>query len=217
MPENTSLPHAPKRRIPSRMLAIAVVVAVLLGGSVWLLTAQASRPANVAGPAAPTAPSATPEPSSAAEPGSTAAPAPEATDEHLTENTADVVLADYFEAMDALKPDTDLDGIAAVVTGDALAEVEAQQLEFESRGWSLTGSTRFEDVSVVEADLESDRPTATVSVCVDSSDVQLMDEDNSPVSTATDESRRAINLYSLAYTDGAWRVTSHTFPDDPQC
>ncbi len=209
MPEN--MPEKPKRRLPVRSLSIAAAITLLVGGSVGLLAAQTPRTDHVAG-IAPSAP-----PSSTPTPAPTAEPAPEATDEDLTEKTVDIVLADYFEAMDALKPDTEVGTVSSLVTGDALAEVEAQVIEFESRDWSLEGETRYEDVKVLEADLEAKTPTATVSVCVDSSDVTLVSSDGSPVVADAAETRRAINIYSLAYTDGAWRVTSHSFPDDPQC
>jgi predicted lipid-binding transport protein (Tim44 family) len=208
---NSPLPAAPKRPARLRLLAIVTAALLLLGAGVWLLTSQAPRPANSAGGAPTGAASAAPAPAP------TFSPAPEAASEDLTEDTADIVLADYFEAMDALQADTDVDSIAPLVTGDALDEVESQLIEFESRNWSLEGQTRYEDLQVLEADLDAETPTATVSVCVDSSDVILVSADGSPVVDDPADVRRAINLYDLAYTDGAWRVTSHTFPNDPQC
>jgi predicted lipid-binding transport protein (Tim44 family) len=207
---NSSLPAAPKRPARLRLLAIVTAALVLLGGGVWLLTSQV-RPVNSAGGAPTGGASAAPTPAP------TFSPAPEAASEDLTEDTADIVLADYFEAMDALEADTDVESIAPLVTGDALDEVESQLIEFESRDWSLEGETRYEDVQVLEADLDAETPTATVSVCVDSSDVTLVSADGSPVVDDPADVRRAINIYDLVYTDGAWRVTSHTFPNDPQC
>jgi predicted lipid-binding transport protein (Tim44 family) len=211
MPENSPLTKTPKHRRTVRSLAIAAAVTVMLGGTVGVLAAQAPRTDDAARPAATATPSAVPTPDV------TRSPAPEAASEDLTEDTADIVLADYFEAMDALEADTDVETIAPLVTGDALDEVESQLIEFESRNWSLEGETRYEDLQVLEADLDAETPTATVSVCVDSSDVTLVSADGSPVVDDPADVRRAINIYELAYTDGAWRVTSHTFPNDPQC
>jgi hypothetical protein len=211
MPDETLLPESQKRRFPLLVIALVLAVLAVLAASVWLLNAQAPGSADGAGPATPAAggPTATSSP--------TAAPAPEPVSGDLDENTAEVLLANYFQAADTLTAGDDLGDLSTVVAGAALDELEAHLMELESREWSIRGETRYEDIEILEADLGADTPTALVSVCVDSSDVTLVAKDGSPVGPEAEGERRATNLYSFAHTDGAWRVVSHTFPDDPQC
>jgi hypothetical protein len=213
MPDELSLPTSRKRRFPVLVLAVVLAAIAVLVAAIWLLTGQGSRPADVAGAATaePGAPTSTPDPTASP------APAPTPVTGDLDEDTADVVLANYFQALDTLTEDDDLGDLTTVVAGSAFDELEAQLMEFETREWTITGETRYEDVEIVEADLGSKTPTAILSVCVDSSDVTIVASDGSPVVPAAAGERRALNLYSLTHTDGAWRVVSHSFPDDPQC
>jgi hypothetical protein len=202
-----------------RTLRRALIAAggLLLGaaGSVALVMAVSSGPA--ADTAAPPSTAPTAEASATPTPGpSSPAAAGDTPDEAIQADTAEVVLADYFETVNALTEPAGLDAASAVATGAALAEIEAQLLEFEVQGWSLKGEPRFEDVTVLTSDLDGTPPTAAVSVCVDSTDVRLLQSDGSPVASV-DGPRRAVNIYTLAFEDGAWRVLDHTFPDDPTC
>jgi hypothetical protein len=183
--------------------SVAVVLAVNGGPS----ETAAARPSGTPAPAASAEP--TPAPSSPAD-------ADDATGAILEADAAETVLTDYFETVNALSEPADLEAASAVATGAALAEIEAQLLEFEVQEWSLQGEPRFEDITVLKSDLEGAPPTATVSVCVDSTDVKLLQSDGSPVASI-EGPRRAVNLYTLAFEDDAWRVLDHTFPDDPTC
>jgi hypothetical protein len=194
------------------VLAVVIAAIAVAVSAIWLLTSLGSGPETTgASTAEPGAPESTPAPTK------TPAPTPEPVTGDLDESSADVVLANYFDAVDTLTEDDDLNNLTTVVSGNAFDELQAQLLEFESREWTVTGETRYEDVKILESDLEAKTPTALVSVCVDSSDVTVVGTDGKPVGPKPVGERRAINLYSLTYTDDAWRIVSHSFPDNPQC
>jgi hypothetical protein len=206
------------RRTLRRALIAAGGLILGAAGSAAIVLAVSGGPAAdpAAGPAAgpsgsPTASGTpTPRPSAPAE-----AEAPSG--DTLEQDTAEIVLAEYFDTVGTLSAPDDLEVASAVATGAALDEIESRLLEFEVQEWTLRGDTRLEDVTVLESDLDGTPPTATVSVCVDSSDVELLNTDGSAVPKVEGVSRRAINIYTLAFADDAWRVLDHTFPDDPTC
>lgn len=106
---------------------------------------------------------------------------------------------------------------SAIATGSALGELTAQFEEFQDNNWTLKGSPELavkgiEDLAVDGAALRR------VSICVDSSAVELKDQDGLVlVAAAAPGTRTALNFYDLQEQNGTWLVVSHSFPDDPTC
>lgn len=143
-------------------------------------------------------------------------PAPSAKADASVENLQAAVVG-FVDAVDSVSADSDPAAFADVVSGAARDELEAQQLEFAANGWSLTGDTKVDGVSVLASDPAGNPPSARVQACVDSSAVVVVDADGKPVPSNPDAVRRALNIYDLNFVDGVWRVVSHSFPDDPTC
>jgi len=191
-------PDAPGASGLSRALWATLVVALALLGIAVALAS--TRPSTDAADAPASAPSSVPTPTATdpAVPAST-----------LTTTVADTTVASFLAAVATVQPAD----FAKVASGAILEELQNDAQELEANGWSRTGVAEVDGVTVLESD--DAKGTATVEACVDSSDVATLDQNGdrlNPEGTA-----RALNLYSLARTDGAWRVVSRTFPDDTAC
>jgi hypothetical protein len=136
--------------------------------------------------------------------------------DQITASTAEDSLGSFLRAASSavLVADSEItDELTSVAAGAMLDEIEAQKMELEANGWSITGTPRL--VSAVVTDATSD--TATVTACIDSSDVATLDAQGTPIASSDDSPRRATNIYTLDHHDGTWRVVARTFPNNPDC
>lgn len=185
----------------STVVAACVVAALLTGSPRAASTVAASTPSAAPRPAA----SATPPPKA------------KVTSSRLTTTSASTVVGTYVAAVDRLTPASTPASIESVVSGKAMDEIQAQQLEFHTNGWSVKGDARVTGVTVLKTATHNGVKTAEVQACVDSSKVQLVTSAGKPVFPPTSASRRALNLYDLQYVSGGWRIVRHSFPTDPTC
>ena len=175
-------------------------------------------PTDPGGPTPSDPPSAAPSnpPSSNAPPD---APGP-AADGELDEDSATEVIstaietpldsADTADALDVALADIAVEGYAA--------ELESQWLELTSQGWSQTGSPQVESLEIISLETESDPVAAQVVACIDSSDVITVDASGAPIGDSSATSPRALHHFTMVQgEDGIWRISSHSFPDDPSC
>lgn len=117
---------------------------------------------------------------------------------------------DTHDALDIALADIAVEGYAA--------ELEAQWLELTSQGWSQSGSPHVESLEIVALDSDSDPATSEVIACIDSSDVVTVDAEGAPIGDPAASSPRALHLFTMVQgDDGIWRVSSHSFPNDPSC
>lgn len=185
----------------STVVAACIVAAVLTGTPHPASTTAASTPG------------ATPRPVASASP----LPAATVTSSRLTTTSASTVVGTYVAAVDRLTPTSTTAALASVVSGKAMDEIQAQQLEFQSNGWSVTGKAEVSAVTVLHTATHGTVKTAEVQACIDSSHVRLVTAKGEPVFPPSSASRRALNLYDLQYVSGGWRIVRHTFPTDPTC
>lgn len=101
--------------------------------------------------------------------------------------------------------------------GAALQEVLASLAEFEHQGWEQRGAPVVVG-DPVSAPLPTDDGEAVrVTVCLDSSEVTVVDRDGVVVS-GKQKGRKALHNYDLFRQPGqSWQVVQHGFPDDPTC
>lgn len=113
----------------------------------------------------------------------------------------------------------DLDAeLKNVAVGSYSAELQAQWQEYTSQGWTVSGSPTVESAKISRLDADADPPTAEVVACVDSSDVVVKDAEGRPVGGTSAMSPRALHQYTLVQgDDGVWRISAHSFPNDPTC
>jgi len=201
-----------------RLIAVTVAAAAVVTGVVVAAELpRAQHPAPVA--AGAPSPHPTSAPSSRPTAGPTPAPssAPGLAADTLTPKAATAVVASFATAVDHLSPTSGTAALDKVVTGAALQEVQAQQLEFKTNGWTATGTTRVTGVKVLRDTTVQRTRTVEVQACVDSSKVRLLNASGKPAFAGTPTMQRALNLYTLQLGTGGWRIVRHSFPTDPTC
>jgi hypothetical protein len=135
-------------------------------------------------------------------------------DDTAAELVEPVVRADALLLSDPVALDTD--GLASLAADEALLQVRATALEYEVLGWRQVGTPVVAFARVLEAELEADPPRVRVEVCLDHTDVDVVDDaGNSVVDPSA--SRRALNLFGLERRDGVWVVVDRDLPVDTDC
>lgn len=124
--------------------------------------------------------------------------------------TAPLTEADTADALATDLADVAVDGYAS--------ELEAQWLELTSQGWSVTGTPTIASTDVTDVDSSADPVTAQVLACIDSSGVAIVDADGEPVGNRSAAMPRALHSFTMIQdADGTWRISDHSFPDNPSC
>ena len=103
--------------------------------------------------------------------------------------------------------------LSSVLTGSALEEFDAQALEWTRDGTHTTGSPTLEDVHIISDDAAGN---ITVSACVDSSSVRVLNDAGTALTDDTTMTR-ALTYFLFVKDGGAWKLSGFSFPDDPTC
>ena len=103
--------------------------------------------------------------------------------------------------------------LSSVLTESALEEFDAQALEWSRDGTHAEGTPTLENPQIISDDGAGN---VTVSVCVDSSSVRLL---NDAGTALTDETRmtRALTYFQFVKDGETWKLSGFSFPDDPTC
>ena len=103
--------------------------------------------------------------------------------------------------------------LSSVLTESALDEFDAQALEWSRDGTHAEGTPTLENPQIISDDGAGN---VTVSVCVDSSSVRLL---NDAGTALTDETRmtRALTYFQFVKEGENWKLAGFSFPDDPTC
>lgn len=103
--------------------------------------------------------------------------------------------------------------LSSVLTESALEEFDAQALEWSRDGTHAEGTPTLENPQIISDDGAGN---VTVSVCVDSSSVRLL---NDAGTALTDETRmtRALTYFQFVKEEENWKLAGFSFPDDPTC
>jgi hypothetical protein len=196
-------------RTPHHLLAVVVCGVLLIGALVVGISLQFSRAVNPLAASVHRLSSHTPGPSAAA---SASFP--------ITQQTATTTVGMFLHQLAQVTPATQdvKAALASVATGAIIDAIQNQQQELKSNGWTQRGTAIVTSASITARDLTKAAPTATVSACIDSSDVITLDSTGKPITGAgSPTTNRAINIYGLQQVDGRWMVVSQTFPDNPTC
>jgi len=113
----------------------------------------------------------------------------------------------------------DLQELLKNIAVDAYAEeLEAQWQELISQGWTISGTPTLVTAEVTSLDADAQVPHATVTACVDSSEVVISDAAGDRIGDPAAMTPRALHLFALLQgEDGVWRISEHSFPNDPNC
>lgn len=203
-------PADAKRRRTALWIAIAAVIIIAGGTIAAFALSSAGGGGSTPGAASPT-------------PTVTATPAPAGPPTEAGELDDDDALATIELALAApigsVGTSADLEALLKDVAVDAYAaELEAQWQELISQGWSIEGTPTLVSSEVTSLDSGSDPPTAAISACIDSSAVKMLDADGKQIGDDSATMPRALHLFTLVQgSDDIWRISSHSFPNDPTC
>ena len=103
--------------------------------------------------------------------------------------------------------------LSSVLTASALEEFDAQTLEWTRDGTHATGTPTLEDVHIISDDGAGN---ITVSACVDSSNVRVLNDAGTALTDDTTMTR-ALTYFEFVNDGGAWKLSGFSFPDDPTC
>lgn len=103
--------------------------------------------------------------------------------------------------------------LSSVLTASALEEFDAQALEWTRDGTHATGTPTLEDVHIISDDGAGN---ITVSACVDSSNVRVLNDAGTALTDDTTMTR-ALTYFQFVKDGQNWKLSGVSFPDDPTC
>lgn len=103
--------------------------------------------------------------------------------------------------------------LSSVLTDSALEEFDAQALEWTRDGTHATGTPTLEDVHIISDDGAGN---ITVSACVDSSNVRVLNDAGTALTDDTTMTR-ALTYFQFVKDGETWKLSGFSFPDDPTC
>ena len=103
--------------------------------------------------------------------------------------------------------------LSSVLTASALEEFDAQALEWTRDGTHATGTPTLEDVHIISDDGAGN---ITVSACVDSSNVRVLNDAGTALTDDTTMTR-ALTYFQCVKDGETWKLSGFSFPDDPTC
>ncbi|MFC8302318.1 hypothetical protein ACFUCV_01380 [Specibacter sp. NPDC057265] len=232
-PTHSSNQQPPRSR-SARIIAPAVIV-LAAGALVFATMGQGSgteAPTTPSAPAPGSATAAAPAPAAAtsaapttAAPATSAAPAapgatvpPSAIDNAAVTPPVKTAVASFITGTGQITAAPAAVDFAAVAHGSALGELEAQQQEFASNGWQLSGTVNVFGAASTSTETRDGAEAVLVTVCLDSSSVAVTDQTGATVLAAGKPgTRKNLNTYVVQEVSGKWLVVEHTFPGDTSC
>lgn len=116
------------------------------------------------------------------------------------------------------RADGGTEGIESVATGFVEGEIQALALEREKLGYTQVGEATVTSTKVRSIDLAATPPTALLEVCIDTSDLDVLDPNGDSVADQLYRPGHPVmHLYGAVYLDGLWRVSTHEIPDGASC
>jgi hypothetical protein len=203
--------------VQKRAIAIWVVVAAIVLLVVGTIIAFAVVPGLADNGRGSSQAGASPTPTVTATPAPAASPRPTA---ELDDSDAfDVLEAALAVPIASVGTDADLSELLKnIAVGSYSEELDAQWQELVAQGWTMSGAPIIVSSEVTALDTGTSPPTASVTACIDSSNVSMLDSEGKPIGDASAQMPRALHLFTLTQgDDGIWRISSHSFPNDPKC
>lgn len=146
------------------------------------------------------------------EPASTSTTA-EDTSEEITGDTENVQATE--NAVESYVSTETTSQLEAAATGTALDQYLATATEYALAGWHVEGtSTVVGTPRIADGDYMG-QPAKILEVCLDSSQVKVLDANGNTVSAP--QFTRSLNIFTLVEENGAWKIASHNFPNNADC
>ncbi len=103
--------------------------------------------------------------------------------------------------------------LSSVLTESALEEFDAQAVEWAKEGLHSEGTPTVENPQVIADDGAGN---LTVSACVDSSSVRILNDAGTSLTDDTTMTR-ALTYFQFVKEGENWKLAGFSFPDDPTC
>lgn len=150
----------------------------------------------------------------------TPSPAPLTDDETAEVQRADAAIDSLLAALDEVsqRGDGSAVGIESIATGWVLGEVQSRAREQYDLGYQQTGEATVTQSTPTEVDLAANPPTITIKVCVDVSEIDVIDTSGKSLKAALyNPGRPTAHIYGAVFDDGTWKVSTHDIPDVQDC
>lgn len=109
-------------------------------------------------------------------------------------------------------------GLADVADGFALGEVQAGAAERYDSDVRQVAGPKIASLKVKAANARGTPPEVILNVCLDSADVDIVDRaGNSLKDRLYQPGYPVLNVYGVRHDGTAWKVTTHTIPDNARC
>lgn len=130
------------------------------------------------------------------------------------EDSADDYYDDRSDALEEPEDTPDADDHPRV-TGAALEDLFNQVAEFRHNGWRLDGEPEIVRQRVVRRTSNPDG--VVVRVCVDNSDVRVLDRNGDEVANSRPSSPRTLNILTMVRDGDDWIVSDQRLAARPDC
>jgi hypothetical protein len=141
-------------------------------------------------------------------------------DEAVATEAAAVSVESLVDATNEVlqRADGGTEGIESVATGFVEGEVQALAAERKQLGYTQVGEATVTSVNMRSIDLAAEPPVAVLEVCIDTSDLDVLDPNgNSVADQLYRPDHPVMHLYGAVFLDGLWKVSTHEIPDGASC
>lgn len=204
----------------STAVLIGAAVVVVGAGAVW---AWGSSPAGQAPPVTnaahapdPTGSPTPPPPLTFNAPSPSALSENEAGEVQRVEEVATAIVSARNEMGE--RGDGGSEGIEAIATGFALGELQSFAREQLDLGYRQIGEAKVTSMTPGAINLTAEPATMTISVCVDASEIDIVDAaGNSYREAMYNPGHPVKHDYTAVFIDERWKISDHTIPDHQDC
>jgi len=155
--------------------------------------------------------------------GSTATPVPTATPTSRADVAASAAASaaeDVVSATNAmLTNDNDVPAdLTDYTSGFVEGELRALAAERQALGYTQVGKAVITKITTEKAKLTGAHPTVTLNVCIDSSDVDVLDANGKSLKKSLyNPGYPVLNVYGAELISGEWKITTHDIPAKDTC
>lgn len=128
---------------------------------------------------------------------------------------AEVALRQFVLASDTAyqRPDEALDDVENYATEAMVNEVSSAVMELQWHSMRQRGR-----VTVGKVDVRSAAPTSVeLAACLNAAGVAVVDKSGADLRGGQRPAARSLHYYTVDLVEGSWKVSSHSFPNDPDC
>jgi len=151
---------------------------------------------------------------------STPTAAPLSADEKVEVGRASASVESVITALDEIsqRGDGSAVGVEAIATGWVLGELQSRAREQFDLEYQQTGEAVITSLTPTAVDLAAAPATVTFKVCIDVSDIDVIDAaGNSLKDSLYNPGRPVAHIYGAVFEADTWKISTHDIPDVQDC